>query len=404
MMRRRGIFGLAVLAGVATVLAGAGPAAANQKDNNQHGIHAVFVQTNRAAGNTVKVFARASDGTLSSAGDEVPTGGLGGAILNAPGDSLSSQGSLIFHDGLLFAVNAGTKEGPDDHGTVSVFRVNGLDLDLLQVIDSGGQFPVSIAVRDNLAFVINGGGTGAVQGYRIENGMLQMIPGSNRPLGLSNSNPPALFALSPGQVGISPNGQWVFVTMKGFPAGTNGIINAFRIDHNGVLSAHPVASPSVAGTPFAFTFQTPNRLIVAEAGVSAVTTYKRVGHGSLTPVGSAPNGQIATCWIQRVGDFYFVTNTGNGTVSSYRVGPNGQPVLLAPVAAMTAAAPIDMTESGGFLYVQSGIGGFVEVYAVDSNGILTLLQTVTDGLPVFTNIGIQGIAASNRQIGVSPHF
>jgi hypothetical protein len=387
------MFGWAILAGVATVLAGAGPAAANHKDSDQHGTPAVFVQTNRADGNTVKVFKRAKDGTLSSAGPEVPTGGLGGAILNAPGDSLASQGSLMFDGGLLFAVNAGINR-PNGHGTVSVLRVDGLHLHLLQVIDSGGQFPVSVAVRDNLVFVVNGGGTGAVQGYRLGNGMLHMIPGNNRPLGLNNSNPPANFALSPGQVGISPNGQWVFVTMKGFPAGTNGIINAFRIDHNGVLSASPVASPSVAGTPFGFTFQTPNRLIVAEAGVSAVTTYQRVGQGSLTPVGSAPNGQAALCWIQRVGEFYFVSNTGSLTISRYRVQPNGQPVLLDPQAAHTGAAPIDLTESGGFLYVESGRGGFVEVYKVKSNGALKLLQTVTDGLPVFTNIGIEGIASS----------
>lgn len=386
-MTKKGISGLAVLAGVATVLAGAVPAAASHKDTNQDGTHAVFVQTNRATGNTIKVFARADDGTLSSAGPEVPTGGLGGAAIGVPGDSLSSQGSLVFNNGLLFAVNAGSN-------TVSVLRVNGLQLTLLQQISSGGLFPVSIAVRDDLVFVVNGGGAGAIQGYRIEHGMLHMISGDNRPLGLNNSNPPA-FITSPGQVGISPNSQWAFVTMKGFPSPTNSIINAFRIDNNGVLSASPVGSPSVSGVPFGFTFQTPNRLIVAEAGVSEVTTYKRVGQGSLTPIGSAQNGQAALCWIQQVDGFYFVANTGSSTVSRYRVEPNGQPVLLAAVAATTAAAPIDMTESGGFLYVESGIGGFVDVYAVSSNGSLTLLQTATDGLPVFANgIGIEGIAAS----------
>lgn len=393
-MRRKVTFGLAILAGVAAALAGAGPVAAGQNINGKYEAHAVFVQTNRPTGNTIKVFKQAKDGTLTSAGDEVPTGGNGGAIVGAPGDSLASQGSLIYHDGLLFAVNAGTQQGPDEHGTISVFRVDGVDLHLLQVIDSGGQFPVSVAVRDNLAFVINAGGAGAIQGYRIHNSRLHMIPGDNRPLGLSNSSPPENFALTPGQVGISPNGQWVFVTMKGFPAGTNGIINAFRIDHNGVLAANPVASPSVAGVPFGFTFQTTNRLIVAEAGVSAVTTYKRVGQGSLTPVGSAPNGQAALCWIQRVGQFYFVTNTGSLTISRYRVEPSGQPVLLDAEAAHTGAAPIDMTESRGFLYVESGRGGFVEVYAVSGNGVLDRIQTVTDGLPTFTTIGIEGIAAS----------
>jgi 6-phosphogluconolactonase (cycloisomerase 2 family) len=385
---RKGIFGLAVLAGVVTVLAGAGPAAASHKDTQQNSTHAVFVQTNRAAGNTVKVFERADDGTLSSAGPEVATGGLGGATVGAPGDSLSSQGSLVFSDGLLFAVNAGSN-------TVSVLRVDGLHLTLLQQISSGGLFPVSIAVRDDLAFVVNGGGTGAIQGYRIHNGMLHMIPGDNRPLGLNNTTPPA-FPTSPGQVGISPNGQWAFVTMKAFADTTgNNIINTFRIDNNDVLSASPVASPSVSGVPFSFTFQTPNRLVVAEAGVSEVTTYKRVGQGHLTPIGSAQNGQVATCWIQQVDGFYFTTNTGSDTVSSYRVEPNGQPVLRDAAAATTAAAPIDMTESAGFLYVESGQGGFVDVYAVSNTGSLTLLQTASDGLPAFANgIGIEGIAAS----------
>jgi hypothetical protein len=387
-MRRRAMFGLAVLVGVATVLAGVGPATATPKDNNHDGAAAVFVQTNRPTGNTIKVFARANDGTLSSAGPEVPTGGLGGAATGALGDSLASQGSLVFSDGLLFAVNAGSN-------TVSVLRVDGLQLTPLQQISSGGLFPVSIAVRDDLVFVINGGGAGAIQGYRLENSTLRVIPGDNRSLGLTNTNPPN-FLKSPGQVGINPNGQWAFVTMKTGVVDANGnnIINAFRIDNNGVLSASPVASPSVSGNPFGFTFQQANRLIVAEAGVSQVTTYKRVGQGSLTPIGSAPNGQAALCWIHQVGGFYFTTNTGSLTVSRYRVQPNGQPVLLAAAAAMTQSNPIDMTDSGGFLYVESGQGGFVEVYAVGSNGSLTRIQTATDGLPVFNGIGIEGIAAS----------
>jgi 6-phosphogluconolactonase (cycloisomerase 2 family) len=192
-------------------------------------------------------------------------------------------------------------------------------------------------------------------------------------------------------VGINPNGHWVFVAMKG---ATTPLLT-FRLDNNGVLSASPVVSRSVAGVPFSFDFQRPNRLIVAEAGVSAVTSYKRVGQGSLTSIASTPNGQAALCWIQRVGRFHFVSNTGSGTVSSYRIEPNGQPVLIAAIAAEVGAAPIDMTESGGFLYVQSGIGGFVKAYAVGSDASLTLVDTVTDGLPVFNGvIGMEGIAAS----------
>jgi 6-phosphogluconolactonase (cycloisomerase 2 family) len=133
--------------------------------------------------------------------------------------------------------------------------------------------------------------------------------------------------------------------------------------------------------------------------VSALTTYQRVGQGSLTPVGSAPNGQIAQCWILQVGEFYFGVNTGSNTVSSYRVEPNGQPVLLAPVAGTTDAAPIDPTESGDFLYVQSSSGGFIAVFQVNSDGTLTFVTNVSDGLPIFDPnaqepTGMEGIAAS----------
>jgi hypothetical protein len=39
------------------------------------------VQTNRQNGNKIKVFERAKDGTLTAYGDEVATGGLGGATV-----------------------------------------------------------------------------------------------------------------------------------------------------------------------------------------------------------------------------------------------------------------------------------------------------------------------------------
>lgn len=60
----------------------------------------------------------------------------------------------------------------------------------------------------------------------------------------------------------------------------------------------------------------------------------------------------------------------------------------------TGGGSIDMTASGGFLYVQNAAAGNVQGYAVGEDGSLTLVTTV-DGLPVFENgIGMEGIAAS----------
>ena len=158
----------AVLAGVlgaaVAALAGAAPAFANHGHGNGdgHGDRAVFVQTNDPAGNEIAVYDRAGDGTLTRAGTYA-TGGLGG--IASPGtesDHLASQGSLALTRShhLLIAVNAGSD-------TISVFRVHGGRLQLMQVLPSGGQFPASIGASRNLVYVLNSVGTGIVQGFRV---------------------------------------------------------------------------------------------------------------------------------------------------------------------------------------------------------------------------------------------
>src|SRR5262249_12596283 len=76
-----------------------------------HGFHPggfVYVMTNQDSGNSVVMFRRAANGTLTHLQD-VSTHGLGSGGTNDP---LASQGSLVLSsDGrLLFAVNAGSNE------------------------------------------------------------------------------------------------------------------------------------------------------------------------------------------------------------------------------------------------------------------------------------------------------
>ena len=110
---------------------------------------AVFVQTDNTAGNQVVAYARASDGTLTLAGT-YPTGGLGGQLAGSVVDHLASQGSLQYDAAqhLLVAVNAGSN-------SVTVFGVHGTRLHQRQIIGSGGQFPVSVAIHGNLVYVLN---------------------------------------------------------------------------------------------------------------------------------------------------------------------------------------------------------------------------------------------------------
>lgn len=339
----------------------------------------VWAQTNEVTGNHIVVYDRASDGTLSQAGTYV-TGGNGGAA--APGnesDRIASQGSLVYDSGhsVLIAVNAGSD-------SVTTFKVHGDRLQGRKVVASGGQFPASIAVHGRLVYVLNAGGPGNVQGYWLRGHHLRPIAGSARSLGLANGNPPN-FLSSPGQVGFSPNGRKLLVTTK--MSGSN--IDVFRVRRDGTLSAAPVVNASATPVPFAFTFTPQGRLASGEAGASSLTTYELNGDGTLSDPRSAADGQAALCWIVRAGDFYYVSNTGSHNVSSFTVGADGTPSLLAAVAGTTNTGNIDLTVSGRYLYVQTGLAGTIDGFHINDDGSLTSIGSVT-GLP----IGQEGIASN----------
>jgi 6-phosphogluconolactonase (cycloisomerase 2 family) len=374
-MKHRSVL-VALLAALAAALVGAQAARA---DGAQGGKGVVFVQTNQPTGNQIVVYDRADDGTLSPAGTYA-TGGNGGAALpGTESDRLASQGSLAYDSKhkLLIAVNAGSD-------TVSAFRVKGDRLELEDVLPSGGQFPASVGVHDKLVYVLNSGGTGTVQGFRIEGHGLEPIPDSSRSLGLANTDPPNFLA-APGQVGFTPDGGQLIVTTK---ASTSSI-EVFQVGHDGLLSAAAVANPSATPVPFAFTFGPSGRLVAGEAGASSVTTYRIGEDGTLADPKSQSDGQTALCWIERIGRFYFVSNTGSNTLSTFRVGGDGQPVLVNAVAANTNPGPIDLASSGDFLYAETGVGSTVDEFRVEHDGTLTSIGTVT-GLPA----GIEGIATT----------
>lgn len=344
---------------------------------------AVFVQTNSLAGNAIDVFAANRDGQLSLR-QVVATGGLGGQAAGAGTDHLASQDSLVYDSShqLLFAVNAGSD-------TLSVLSTQSHEVRLLQVVDSGGAFPVSVAVQGSLVYVLNAGGAGSVSGFRIVGDELVALPGSTRSLGLTNATPP-LFLTAPGEVGFSPNGSELVVTTKG---STNSL-DVFGVNRLGYLSVAPTVSDTGGNVPFAFV-STPNgKLVVAEAGASALQSFSFGPDGTLTSLStSVSDEQAALCWIAAAGRYYYVANAGSADVSAYTVTPGGTPVLLDGTGLPTATSPgpIDLaaSENGRFLYVESGSSGTVNEFRVDPDGSLGNLGTVA-GL----GTGIEGIATS----------
>jgi 6-phosphogluconolactonase (cycloisomerase 2 family) len=355
----------------AALAALAGPASAAAARPAHRGFpggarHAVFVQTDNLAGNQVVAYHRSPGGTLALAGTYA-TGGLGGQLAGSVVDHLASQGSLGYdaRSGLLIAVNAGSN-------TVSVFSVRGDQLGLRQVIGSGGTFPVSVAIRGDLVFVLNATGGGSVQGYRIFAGRLSPVPGSSRALGLNPAATPQ-FVNTPGQVAFSPDGSQLIVTTK-----ANGNdIDVFGVGPGGSLSAAPVVSPQPGTVPFAITFDQAGHLVIADAGTNALSTFALRPSGTVTLLDSVGTGQAATCWVAPAGGTLFASNAGSGSISRYTSSASGGLTLLGQTSTDPGTVDASATPGGRFLYVQTGAAGIVDEFSVGSGGTLTELGSVT---------------------------
>lgn len=342
---------------------------------NDHG--PVFVQTNDPTGNQIVAYVQTGRGGLRTV-ERVDTGGLGIALGGAVVDDLASQGGLTYDsdEGVLVGVNGGSN-------TVSEFRTFGAFVGLRRVVPSGGTTPVSVAVRGDLIYVLNAGGTGEVQGFSADS--LRPIPGSAQSLALTPGLTPQ-YLTTPGQIGFTPDGRHLIVTTK---ANTNDI-DVLNVAPDGALSA-PVVNPSATPVPFGFTFDRRADLVVTEAGTSALTTYTVSPSGSVTEIGSVTDGLAALCWVANAGNRYFFgSNAGSAVVSSYTIDPSGLPVLTG--ATPTDVGPIDLVASndGTALYVETGGSDLVDTFAVSPEGTLVPTGSVAPELPGHT--GLEGIA------------
>jgi 6-phosphogluconolactonase (cycloisomerase 2 family) len=318
---------------------------------------AVYLASNEASGNSILVFARASDGTLTPGGT-VPTGGLGTS--NGLGNQLAL--AISPDQRRLFVVNAGS----DD---ITAFDLTSGTLQRIGApVPSGGDQPISLTIRDNLLYVLNAGSGGGIAGFRIRPaGSLEPIPGSSQPLSGQ--------ATDPAQIQFTPSGNVLVVTEK-----ATNTITTYVVDGGGRAST-PRTVASAGQTPFGFSFDARGDLVVSEAGgtgngTSTVSSYRVGNDGVLTLVsGAIEITQAAACWIaiSQNGGHAYTTNTGSGTVSQLAIGAGASLTLENAVAAVTGPdsrpQDADFTPGGRFLYVRNA-GGSVSGFRVEIDGAL----------------------------------
>jgi 6-phosphogluconolactonase len=337
---------------------------------------AVFVQTNDEADNQIVAYRRAADGALHPLGS-YSTGGRGTGKPHLP-----SQSSVVLsRDGRwLLVTNGGSDE-------LTLFAVEPDGLRLADRVASGGAGPTSVAVHDDLVYVLNNGAP-SIAGFRIAEGRLTPLEGSTRPLSAEDADP--------AQISFSPDGRTLVVTERG----TNGI-SSFAVDERGYADG-PVTIESAGATPYGFDFTASGTVVVTEAfggeiGRAAASSYSITGPGRLAPVsGSVGDTRSEVCWAAATKDgrYVYVTNFGDGTISSYTIGADGALELLEPVAGSTRLGEAGirdeaLTRDGSFLYAIDADAQRVHGWSVEADGRLRPVGAF-EGVPET----VAGLAAS----------
>jgi 6-phosphogluconolactonase (cycloisomerase 2 family) len=337
---------------------------------------AVYLQTNDAEQNEIVAYACAADGSLSYVGT-YETGGRGTGKPHLP-----SQSSVLLAEGgrWLLVANAGS-------GEISLFAVEDGGLRLADTISSGGSTPTSIAVHEQLVYVLNNG-SASIDGFTIADGKLELLADSNRPLSEEGADG--------AQIAFSPDGKTLVVTERG----TNSI-SAYAIDERGYADG-PTTIPSAGQTPYGFDFTEGGALVVTEAfggdiGKAAACSYALDAPGRLKPIsGSVGNTRSEVCWaaVTKDGRHVFVTNFGDCTISCYSIGEDGGIQLAEPVAASTRAGEAGIRDeaissNGRFLYALDADAQKVHGWRIDLDGRLDEIGAF-EGVPPT----VAGLAAS----------
>jgi len=366
-MRTYHLLGAALAAALVASLGVIATAGAARDGNLKSG--AVYAMTNDAEGNEVLAYSRARDGSLTLQ-DTYETGGEGTSRIR-----LSSQGPVVLtKDGRqLLVANVGSSE-------ISVFDVRRDGLELRSVVPSGGSMPNSITVRGDLVYVLNNGGMGLgnITGFHLSNdSSLLPIAGSTRALSAPGSDP--------AQVSITPDGDSLVVTEKA----TSKILT-WKLTKNDEPFGRQIHD-SDGLTPFGFDFTRDGTFVVTNAeegivGAATASSYTLEG-GFRTISGSVPDFRSEVCWtvISKDQRYAFITNFGDGTISSYTIAADGSITLLESIAATTTFGELsirdaDQSKDGRYLYAIDITSRMVHGWAIEKDGSLTSIGAFP-GLP-----------------------
>lgn len=370
---------------------------------------AAFFMTNDPTGNMLVVNAIHRTGKVSLS-KIIPTGGNGlhgnaGGNMTGP-DGLFSQGSVVAGDGMVFAVNPGSN-------TVSQFVMNNpntpLDLKMVSQVNSGGEFPMSLAYSSakKMLCVLNGG---AKNGVSCFNSQMKMV--SQQPLGLNQTTPPTGPANTASDILFNQDSSAVMVSVKGDPKAAPGFVASFPLDQNNQLSAQPIkTTPNGGVLPFSMTLiPGTNALLATDAGVGVdvfnfANGANQAGSTSVTPI----QGQGATCWsdFSKRTNTFFTSDIMTSKITEVAVDKQSMTAAIVKQYPMgvtdnTIDLAVGAQQKNDFLYVNAAGSQHINVMALNKEGAATMLQTFDVGKAaaakgVQLTSSMQGMATSMVQ-------
>jgi len=299
--------------------------------------------TNDPASNQIQVYDASTLALLQT----LSTNGAGGASGNARG--------VRQYNGTLFAaVNNGSN-------TVAIYRRDGDRLKLDRVVTTTSA-PVSVDFGNGHMYVA---GATTVDSFILHGNSVGSMDGSAALLLVGGGVPPNG---STAQVGAVDE-ETLLVTLKTDPI--PGTVDVVALHNGAITGAAPAAVSAPVGTltPFGFAVYPDGTAVITLAHSSQDGLFR---DGAFISTISA--GQVAPCWMTRLGKYLFTANTGSKTISRL-LGTGNNIFVDSSVAASiaTGGAPSDIDAAGDVLGVIDHIAGasHLSLFTVNEFGELS---------------------------------
>jgi hypothetical protein len=292
-----------------------------------HGLTLAVVMTNDPVSNQIQVYDASTKVLLQT----VSTTGKGGVGGNA-------RGVKQYKGELFAAVNNGSN-------TVALYRRDGEGLKFDKVVSTTSA-PVSVDFGNSHMYVA---GATTVDSFVLRENSVEWMDGTT---GLELAGGGAPPNGSTAQVGVIDE-ERLLVTLKTDP--DPGTVDIVALHDGAITGAVPAAVSAPGGTltPFGFAVYPDGTAVITLAHSSQDGLFR---NGAFTSVISA--GQVAPCWMTKVGKYLFTANTGSRTISRL-IGTGSHIFVDSLVAATitTGGAPADIDADKGVLgVIDNGAG------------------------------------------------